>query len=190
MAGGREGEMSAFVVETSHIDFMLSAGLARPRNVLRWYDVDPAQEMDEDCYREGSWIGPGALAWHQLHARELRDDTADRVGQMLLAENRLSVNHRYAEGEMEEFYVYREVRGPFDPRRVINACQGYNYQSCEHPSWWKSEARQFVEALQAYYVAKLVGDSGDGWHVTPDEVSYETAVKLSAMARKAKRNTN
>ena len=181
--------MSAFVVDNSHIDFMLSAGMARPRNVLRWYDVDPAQEMDEDCYQEGNWIGPGALKWHQAHARELREDTADRVGQMLLVENRLSVNHRYAEGEIEEFYTFREVQGPFDPKRVINACRGYTYQTCEHPGWWKSEARQFVDALQTYQVTKLIGDSGDGWHVGENEVIYETGVTLTSMMRR-NRNAN
>jgi hypothetical protein len=177
-------------VSKAHIDFMVSAGLDRRRNVLRWYDVDPAQEMEEDCYQEGSWIGPGALRWHQEHARELRLDTADRVGQMLWVENQRSVNHRYAEQELEEFYTFKEVARPHPPDVILNACACYVYQSCEHPGWWRSEARQFVFALEKYAISRIT-EKSKGWSIDEEDITYETGISIMQMAQmKRKRTTN
>ena len=180
--------MSAHMVDNTHIDYLLSSGLSsRASDVVRWYDVDPAQNLPDDAYQRGNWIGRGSIRWHQEHARELRLDTADRVGAVLLAENRRSVDHRYDEEDLEEFYSFRRVRpDTITPIRVLDACRGYVYQSCEHPGWHTSEARQVIEAIKNRMIARLCGDA-DGWHIT--DVEYDNSIGLMEYMRN-KRESN
>lgn len=103
--------------------------------------------------------------------RELTEATAGRVGAMLLAENRRSVDHRYDETELEEPYLFTKLRGIPDPVIVLKAISCYEYQSCEHPEWATSEASRFCVALQAKMIGLLPGyDQAPGWEVHSADV--------------------
>ncbi|HUZ55086.1 MAG TPA: hypothetical protein VMU94_21490 [Streptosporangiaceae bacterium] len=76
---------------------------------------------------------------------------------VLLAENRRSVNHRYADDEYQAPYVFTEITGHLDPIAILKAISCYEYQSCEHPGWEASEARSFCEALRRRIIRWLPG---------------------------------
>jgi hypothetical protein len=136
--------MSAFMVDDTHIDALLTAGLLLdPRAPLRW------------------WI-PGV--------RELTAATADRVGAMLLAENRRSVNHRYREDEIESIYQFHQLAGRPDPVVVLSAIDCYEYQACEHPEWERSEAWAFCDALRRLACRHLPGYEAAPWEITDPTV--------------------
>lgn len=166
--------MSAFVVGIPHIDYLLSAGMSRSILRLQGYDLTWfASEPGHDPTAE----------WYRENKRTLTPATAGRVGAMLLAENQASVNHRYTRDELEEPYLWREVRGPFDPVVVLKAAKCYAYQACEHEEWNGSEARQFIDSLIHVAIDALPGyDGAPGWEMY--EVEYETGISLLDLIRR------
>ena len=91
---------------------------------------------------------------------------ADELGSMLLEECFRSVEYRYPNDpsrdslpgpvpmpKVEEYRYVEPVMGPDDGLNSIRrqqwniAARHYQYQSCEHPGWEKSEAAGLVEAL-------------------------------------------
>lgn len=170
--------MSAYIVGKTHIDAMLTAGLHSPWSgygPLRWFD---AEEPDGDCFAEGEPWGPGSIRWTNEHRQELTRETAGRVGAMLWAENRRSVNHRYAEDEWEEPYEFHPLAGPPDPLVVLKAISCYEYQSCEHLGWLKSEARRFCEVLRGRAIGALPGyEDAPGWEVHDRDVFLKRSTR-------------
>ena len=156
--------MSAYVVDIEHIHALVVAGLALDE--LAWFERDLERAAVEEQAHE-----PGLpFTWRQVELagelkRELTPDTAGRVGAMLWAQNVASVNHRYAEEELEDVYEppadllwrVQAARARLDPARVLGAVGCYEYQSCEGPSWSDSEACQFVDALRRGYIRRLAG---------------------------------
>lgn len=167
--------MSAFVVGTPHIDYLLTAGMSRQilrlhGHKLRWFATEPPRDAE--------------IGWVEENRRELTPATAGQVGAMLLAENQRSVNHRYAEEWIEEPYLWREVQGPFDPVVVLKAIECYAYQACEHDEWPVSEAKQFIDSLLHTAIGALPGyDNAPGWEIT--EVQYETGISLLDLRRRS-----
>lgn len=165
--------MSAYIVGKAHIDYLLSAGMSRSilgiYGPMYWFDADP----DSSTYQEGEAIPVSSIQWAQGHKRELTHATAGLVGAMLALENQRSVNHRYAEEELEEPYLFAEVRGPFNPVDVLKACKGYEYQSCEHYEWRTSEAKAFIDALREHAIGQLT-ESSEFWSVDESMIQYET----------------
>ena len=156
------------MVGSTHVDAMVTAGLVlvRPYGPLRWAARDLTDEEDERYYQRGEPWGPGITDIYGEVFRELVEESAGRVGAMLLAENRRSVNHRYDEEEWEEPYGFRRLAGYPDPIVVLKAISCYRYQSCEHPAWPDSEAFRFCEALESVAIARLPGyDEAPGWEV-------------------------
>jgi len=150
--------VSAFVVDASHIDLLVSAGLVFPErhcqnSKLRWQvpNTNPVERV------------------------ELTYENADAIGVMLWAENYRSVDHRYPDDEEDLpgpdgfsgattlTYVFDSIGGMLDPVVVLKALQCYEYQSCEHPEWKTSSARQFCEALRKVAIALLPGYSEAPW---------------------------
>ncbi|MHB1782741.1 MAG: hypothetical protein ACYCTE_08625 [Acidimicrobiales bacterium] len=132
--------MSAFMVGTDHIDTLLTAGLAEKDN--------------------------GTLRWEGDGGRGLTDATAGRVGAMLLAENRRSVNYRYDEDDLEQPYVYRRLAQCPPAVVILNAIACLEYQSCEHSTWDTSEARRFLAALERQQIRLLPGyREAKGWDI-------------------------
>jgi hypothetical protein len=103
--------------------------------------------------------------------RELTDEIADEVGQMLVKENYDSVHHMY-EGSnqiikpvMDEPYMFSRVLSKIDPVQVLKAIDCYEYQSCEHPQWLESESRVFCQSLRARAINRLPGYDEAAWEV-------------------------
>ncbi len=134
--------MSAFMVSNKHLDYMLHAGLRYGRTFeLSWHTP-----MDED------------------RRNVLTRETVNDVGIMLAAENRRSVNHRYGESNMEDFFEFSECRGGMiDLVQVLKLIDCYEYQSCEHPEWKHSEARIFCDALRRLMIGNLPGYEEAAW---------------------------
>lgn len=176
--------MSAWIVPKAHIDYMVSAGWAlgrRNRSTLRWFDSEP----DTRTYSPGIAITVDSVTWANQHRRELDLLTAGQTGAMLWAENRRSVNHRYAEDELEEVYEFRQVdTSDLDPVRVLRAISCYEYQSCEHPDWQRSEAWQFCHVLKESAIDALGEPKQSAWPIEESDIRYMTGISLMDLMNK------
>lgn len=164
--------MSAFMVGKDHIDGLLTAGLewSRPSR-LKWFYPEIGPDDERDAYARGVPWGPRCIELCEERRRELTLESVGRVGAMLLAENRASVNHRYDEEEWEEPYLFEPLPGISDPVIVLKAIACYRYQSCEHPEWERSEARVFIDALEQKAIVHLPGyDDAPGWEIRDRDV--------------------
>jgi hypothetical protein len=96
---------------------------------------------------------------------------ADRIGQMLVREHRLSVNHRCRESETEDINFYRRpaARGRVDAVVILKAIDCYAYQSCEHPGWTGSEAHASCRALRLRLIHHLLGYEEATWEIHREE---------------------
>jgi len=154
--------MSAFVVSKSHIDAMVNAGLSvmpRRGGPLSWYAKDPRKLNIQEL---------------QGNYRQLTNDVADTVGQMLVDECIKSVSYRYQDDDLTN------LPGPNNAYWVIPYKHGfqyqlpsavetlklidcYIYQSCEHPEFYESEAYHFCEALRHAMINLLPGYEVAPW---------------------------
>lgn len=161
--------MSAFVVEPTHVDALVSAGLSWRIGCsdLRWFwpELDRSEDMD-------------AL---RGKTRELTFDSAGRVASMLYTECYVSVRYRYDSPAHEEMpglidmprpdeYVFAIMNGTPDPVVVLKALSCYEYQACEHPGWLSSEARQFCDALRHRAIRALPGYDAAPWEIHDRQV--------------------
>jgi hypothetical protein len=84
---------------------------------------------------------------------------------MLLAQNRRSVDFRYAESDIEEPYTHA-LSTTRTPAAMLKAIDCYEYQSCETPDWEDTEAARFCQALRAHLIHQLPGyDEADTWAI-------------------------
>ncbi len=161
--------MSAFIVSKEHIDYLVTAGLALPKrrsysDTLTW--TVPHEQKPTDYERGEAW-GMTALQTYRDHMQELTAETANEIGRMLIRENHLSVCHRYDESPKID------TGGPFEFERarhtdavqVLKAISCYEYQSCEHPEWKKSEAYRFCETLRDVAINALPGYEEADWEI-------------------------
>lgn len=147
--------MSAFIVGTDHIDYLVSA----------------AVDVGTNGGGFGIYWGGERIDW----------ESATRVGAALLAENIASVAYRYAGSDpgwelpgpiptpSPEEYEYQ----PFltvEPAQVLKALDCYESQSCEHPGWQESDARRFCDALRRRYSAMMPGYEDALWEVSRAEL--------------------
>lgn len=167
--------MSAFMVSKTHIDALITAGLRwglphRTRGPVRWLHPELTDEDKAGAYQRGEPWGPEAVRLTRERTHELTRESAGRVGAMLLAENRASVDHRYAEEEWEQPYEFEAVPGDaIDPVVVLSLIRCYEYQSCEHPEWEASEAHAFCEALTVHAIAALPGYGDAPWTIGDED---------------------
>ena len=158
--------MSAFVVSKAHIDALVTAGLDLGRHgYLYWYWPELTAEQESDAYARGSYAGSGAPEVAEARHHELWIDTADQVGAMLWAENYRSVNHRYAEDNQPQAYGYTRCRRRLSAVALLKAVNCYEYQSCEHPGWKRSQAYAFCQALRSALIRELPGYEQAPWHI-------------------------
>lgn len=155
--------MSVFVVHTAHVHALLTAGLhygAGGEPVMwQWPWIDAPADR-------GDWTSPAARDQAAQRYRRLTRESAGRVGAVLLAENRRSVDHRHDEQRWEEPYVFVPLPVPPPPVVVLKAIVCYVYQSCEHPQWSDSEAREFCDALTIRAISRLPGYDTAPWEIT------------------------
>ena len=178
--------VSAFVVAEAHLDYLIAAGLRYGHDAdrtLRWHVPDPPLPTD---HRRGEPWGPTAIAHAEATERQLRPDTADAVGEMLLVQNERSYDHRHAgqhptarlayrftergrwakvEGRVDAGWLMRGVR--LEPVAALKALSCYEYQSCEDPGWQGSEARAFCDSLRRCLIAALPGYEAAPWDLQP-----------------------
>lgn len=163
--------MSAFVVAREHIAYLVNAAFRRRQGETLYYH----------------WDGNN----HQCQPGDR--DAAERVAQVLWAENLGSVAHRYPGDKRSElpgmvqdaqagFEYGRHVWDHQEPNwvQVLKACDCYAYQSCEHPGWEGSETRAIIEAIRSKAIRSLPGYEEAAWEITdatppvPAEAQDET----------------
>ncbi len=171
--------MSAFVVEPTHIDLMLSAAIHGPA---------------DGTWRAGeSWAGPYVDGLLAAGGGPLLPAHAGAVGSALLAECIESVACRYgltsgARCRSIEEILAAGLPGPDpipDPRNyewtdfgaaltaveILKAIDCYSRQSCEHPGWGTSGAFAFCARLRSAVIGVM-----DGYDAAPWEWTKETAL--------------
>lgn len=145
--------MSAYIVDRDHIHYLLYAAASRVitqgGGIFRWF-------------HNGKWHELDPCNGHRVR----------EVGQMLWDECIASVSHRYDNdpkedlpGPIGEDYVYQPSNRVWNvaPIQVIKSCHCYAYQSCEHDGWETSEAKAFVDRLEAAAVVALPGYEAAKW---------------------------
>lgn len=160
------------MVGKEHIDALVTAAVElHDPGPLAWFARPMTDEEKADAYAVGEpWGAEGPYIAERLRRRATPDE-ADRIGQMLMRENRLSVNHRYNESEVEDIYSYspRPLGGRIDPVAILKAIDGYDYQSGEHPGWGASEAFAFCQALRRRMIRRLPGYEEAPWEIDARE---------------------
>ena len=152
--------MSAYVVNRNHIWYLIQAATSRVLGMqhsssLYWYHNEVSRRLSCTDYEQMA-----------------------RIGQMLWDENVASVKYRYPDCGFDELpgpidcdYQYGEHNGcgigkpQIDPVAVLKACDGYEYQSCEHPSWEQSEAHTYIQSLRSHAWHSLPGYDGASWEI-------------------------
>lgn len=163
--------MSAYVVDHDHIDAILT--VATGWNVdCRWVT---GEDIDEQDWRSHVYRGIG----YGTGRSELTP-----VGRMLLTENVRSVAYRYpgcdadqlpgSIGQTVDGYEFRRVPYPeydFGPVDGLSLLSCYEYQSCEHPDWRRSEAWRFCQSLRSALISVLPGYDAAPHHFLRREVT-------------------
>lgn len=133
--------MSAFIVSRAHICYLVTAALHRDFRCIEDYDQ------------------------------------ADALGQMLWDENVKSVQARYASCSIEQlpgvaedeplaYGTHTNSTRPIEPAQLLKACDCYDYQSCEHPGYDQSQAKELIEELRAMAWHKVPGYDAAQWEIT------------------------
>ena len=147
--------MSAYIVDRDHIAYLVAAA-----------------QSNQIGSRHGKfgWLCP-RLGWRHFDSNQ----GAEAVGQMLWDECIKSVSARYPGADPQELpgvigedYTFHDsdvpiMHRPINPVDVLKAISCYDYQSCEHEGWEKSEAHNFCEALHHAAVNALPGYDDAPW---------------------------
>ncbi len=142
--------MSAWRVHTRHIDFLVAAMAAIPQ-LADYLPADAAGGVDRD-----------------------------ELGRELLEENYHSVDSKYGQYERRPVYRYTEIELP-DLSTINgllfahNVVSSYEYQSCEHDGWERSQAHDWSSSLRVWLEDDLHARGVDpsdtaylnGWAVGP-----------------------
>ena len=153
--------MSAFEVDDHTIDIIVTAAFdysVYPGVGVFEYHDEPMPQYDE-AYHSGQPWGDirGIQAWLEEHRHQVRRSDATRIGAILRAENRRSVNFRYAEDDLEPVYEYTRVRRhDLNPWHVLRSLSTYTYQACEHPGWPRSAAFQICKKVRDLTIEQLM----------------------------------
>ena len=155
--------MSAYVVHPEHIRFLVEAG--RSKRLAADQHAGPIR-----------WVTRSGTSYWCHDFQQTDHARALEIGQMLLAENVKSVMHRYDDcdgspdslpGPCDWDYTYPKhasycgCEHLMTPARVFQACDGYEYQSCEHDGWDTSEAKAYIEALQSRAMRCVIAETKD-----------------------------
>ena len=149
--------MSAYVVSLAHVRQMV--------NLARYGPSDRAPQYPGDGWHGPAWayrVPDGIVRLSTM------DQSPDRLVSMLVSECVQSVSYRYPNdgpdelpGPVDRYYLeperltFERPRSHATAAQGINLVSGYEYQSCEHPGWFDSEARAFCESLRGSLVDTL-----------------------------------
>ena len=146
--------MSAYVVSKAHIDAIVTFAVGGTRR------VGTVKRMAEG-------------AGHSKYVSS-SDYTPSQIGTALWAENHASVNYRYTETTPVPAYVFRpkchgstctKPTRQLTPLDIIKLCQSLKYQSCEHPAWDASFAKDFLNRVISAAIAALPGYDNALWGI-------------------------
>lgn len=76
-------------------------------------------------------------------------ENPQKLGDMLVAENYRSVNHRYRESDPPHPYRYHVWSGVMDPVQVIQSCNCFDYQACETDDYRDTPAARLVDNIRS-----------------------------------------
>ena len=146
--------MSAYIVSKAHIDAIVTFAVGGQRR------VGTAKRMAE-------------VAGHSKYVSS-SDYTPSQIGAALWAENHTSVDYRYTETTPVPAYDFRpKCSGStctkptrlLTPLDIIKLCQSLKYQSCEHPAWDASFAKDFLNRVISAAIAALPGYDNAFWGI-------------------------
>lgn len=149
--------MSAFVVSTNTINAIVSFSVGGHRRIVTCKRIDdPAQLTVTTEY------------------------TPSQIGQALIHENFLSVNYRYRTDDETPVYRFRPVWSGrvkpgtvrlLTPIDIIKLAHCLEYQSCEHPTWHASFAKDFLERVTDAATRSLPGYEKAPWGLCDREAA-------------------
>lgn len=186
--------MSAYVVGKVHVDFLVQAALAGPSDGVGWNSGPESKfswHHDGQLHRldVGDERPAASLVFNPI---ELVPPSV--LGQRLVDECVVSVHSRYPDsspgdgelpGPVDAYYVGPYVWEPFlqsQTRLIARGMPGvivppastvviakqiahYEYQSCEHAAWERSEAHAFCRALRDSLLRSLPGWAEAPWGI-------------------------
>lgn len=132
--------MSCYVVANAHIDAIVTFACTRD-------NVFTVRNMSADGHHR------------------IANYTADAIGQALLDENYRSYNHRYRETGDAHRYTHRPFTRTLSAVAILKACDSYAYQSCEHPEWDTSWAKDFIDRVRLRAISQLPGYDDAEWEI-------------------------
>ena len=156
--------MSAYVVDPTHIDALLSVAVNGPAGTHAPHGWP------------GCWVGDLIEG-----EKRISPENASECGALLLGECIESVAYRYPDDDRDllpgpipnpipEQYEWTDLGRVLDAYETLTAISGYEYQSCEHPGWNSSPARLFCDCLRSVVVTTLRGyREASGWHVNVED---------------------
>lgn len=144
--------MSAYIVDDNVIDYVLSAfiELSQPYSPIICVplgDGEGYRSFDMKC-----------------------DADVNALGQEIVNENFASVNYRYSESDEPHRYQFRPHRAVRNSNnrlpvivQALKAISNIDYQSCEHPGWRKSMAREALVSIREVLCGRLPGYEDADW---------------------------
>jgi hypothetical protein len=98
------------------------------------------------------------------------DKLFEAIGQELLKENYLSVNHRYLHldilGKAHKFHYRPELgKAKLKPVVILKLVNCLDYQSCEHEGWPESAACKILESIKSHAIHQLEGYDAAPWGI-------------------------
>jgi hypothetical protein len=91
------------------------------------------------------------------------------IGADLWQENWDSVVYRYAHrdgnGPQPVYCTHQKPKRHYSPAEVGKALRCFEYQSCEHPAWEKSEARRLLREIAWSLLSELPGYADAPWGI-------------------------
>lgn len=131
--------MSAFQISAKHVNALIDAAIHEcARYGVRWYDDRVTRA------------------------------NATEVGAALLNECAKSVAYRYNE-EPDTFdgeYEWKPIDAPLGYVALLKLIDCYEYQSCEHPGWNTSQAKEFCDRLRKALIGLLPGYAEANWGIS------------------------
>jgi len=103
--------------------------------------------------------------WYGNPSRSLCAGGEQELVDILYAENVESVNYRYKGDDPITGCVYDPTSPILAPVAVIKAVQSLEYQSCEHPGWETSDAKEILQAIQSEAIRRLPGYELAEWSI-------------------------
>jgi hypothetical protein len=140
--------MSAFLVNDDHLAEM-----------VKWSFMNR---------RSGGIVGH-FHGWNPHKSENLNDWKIEQVVICLANQNFDSLEFRYEEDDYSLDYrnryidkVIKKAKEPYifcdDALSIYNMCNCYNYQACETPSFYKSNAKAYVEAIKQQALTYLLSE--------------------------------